>query len=175
MAKVKPIGQVFLEEGESLRPIYESAQDKKREREFANDIERFFNVRMVEFGQYSIADYVICRERKGNISGGSAKDQATSLAEIKCRNIRADEYGSLMISYKKIEKAILIGRHLGLKVSVFWRCIDADYFYVFNTKEPEVLEVIMRSGRVKNTRDKWDVEPCIYVPVEKCRKIGEKK
>lgn len=173
MGKVKPLGQVLAENNGDMRKVYETAQDKKKEREFANYIEKLFNIRMVEFGQYSIADYVICRERKGG--AGHAKDQATSLAEIKIRNIKAEEYGSLLVSYKKVEKALLIGRHLGLKFSVFWRCLDGDFFYIFNSKNAEQMEVIMRGGRTKKTRDQWDVEPCIYIPVKVCRRLGEKK
>ena len=173
--KIEPLGQLLAKHG-VVRQAYESEADKSNEEQFRRDIEKITQTRLVALPEFSSADYIICRAPRDGLGGeGAVKDQGTAFAELKCRNIRAEDYGSLMISYKKIEKCLLVGRYIGLQTSVWWRCRDGDFFYTFNKKQAHLIKTVVKGGRTRTTRDAGDIEPCLYVPLELCKKLGDIK
>ncbi len=40
---------------------------------------------------------------------------------------------------------------------------NGDYFYRYS---PDHFTPIRDGGRTKNTRDEWDVEKCVYIPID---------
>jgi hypothetical protein len=138
-----------------MRPIYETVSDRQREDEVR---------------QYLVETYK-CNYKKTAILSGvdgylyDEDDVPAAVIEIKCRNNAHDKYPTYMISASKWRNARLLAKDDNIPFLLVVRFTDGVYAVKGNTEYPTA-----KGGRY-DRGDAKDVEECMYIPLEKFKKI----
>ena len=135
------------------RPVYESASDRKKERSFAQKIEKVTGSFLKKTPPFYHVDFMGLEKIR---SGAKLK----FFVEVKHRKIDHNKYDTYMLSLKKWINMNLIRRYGGLPVFLAIRYLDLDLCL------PVTDEVfpISYMGRL-DRGDESDMEPCIMVPI----------
>jgi hypothetical protein len=138
-----------------VRPIYETAQDRQRENEVR---------------QYIVETYK-CKYKKTEILSGvdgylyDADDVPVAVVEIKCRNNTHGKYPTYMISASKWRNARELAENINALFILVVRFTDGIYAVKGDTDYPTA-----KGGRW-DRGDAKDIEECMYIPLDKFKKI----
>lgn len=141
------------------RKSHESDNDRLRQECFKREIERLTDVVLTGRTHEFRLDYFM-----------SYRAAVIGFAELKCRNAASFAYPYIILSTSKAERFSLMDKfffnQLGKPMQnvLFIRFTDADYYH--RMKPLEHYTIDPAGGRTKNTRDKWDVESVIQIPME---------
>lgn len=114
-------------------PLYETESDREREAAVAQRIQARIRGKLHRLAQYSIFDYEVVEDNK-----------VTSLAEIKTRTCRSDQYATYYLNQKKIMNAHCC-ETAGLPVDLFVHWSDDKIGWLrFSRIKPDFYT---RSGR----------------------------
>ena len=138
-----------------MRPIYETAQDRQREDEVR---------------QYLVETYKCGYEKTQTLASidGYLKhpdDRLAAIIEIKCRNNAHDKYPTYMISATKWRNARAIAKDADIPFLLVVRFTDGIYAVRGNVDYPTA-----KGGRY-DRGDAKDTEECMYIPLDKFKKI----
>jgi hypothetical protein len=138
-----------------MRPIYETASDRQREDEVRQYLVETYKSKYVKSGSLAIVDgYLYYPD-----------DKLAAVVEIKCRNNAHDKYPTYMISATKWRNARMLASDHGVTFLLVVRFTDGIYAVKGNTEYPTA-----KGGRY-DRGDAKDVEECMYIPLEKFKKI----
>tara|TARA_R100000808_G_C2154855_1_gene166279 strand:+ start:10681 stop:11139 length:459 start_codon:yes stop_codon:yes gene_type:complete len=144
------------------RPTYESTTDKNFEYYFAKRYAKKKGLTAVKAPDYATPDWTFWDENKPQ---GDFPSFEIGL-EIKTRHPRFRGLiakGGLVLSaskWKKLLTATQSGWSVGVGISFGGK---ADFVYKLTGKD---LPVHQSGGRTRDTRDRWDIEPVVYIPFE---------
>lgn len=147
-----------VQNSDNRRKTYESDGDRHRQTCFARDIESLRDVQLTGRSHGFRLDYFMSYRRK-----------VIGFAEIKCRNAFSYTYPDIILSVSKAERFALLEKFFfgqtgkPLQNVLFIRFKDKDYYH--RMKPLEHYTIDPAGGRTKNTRDSWDIEPVIRIPM----------
>ncbi len=153
------------------RQTYETDADRKREREFANDIEQARGVKLSPCKKFFHADFVI-HDKDGFLLG---------LAELKIRIIHSNQHKSLILSKSKIDYAETAMRNCAcakawfergeikpLFYIVFCRFLDKDMYHIWNEGDVQLVSY----GGMNAPRDPQDAQDLLVnIPIERFKPL----
>ena len=137
-----------------MRPTYETAQDITREEGVARTLAKASGKTAHKLPKFYPCDWGLT-----DTSG-----RVTTLLEIKCRNVKHDQYPTFMLSLHKWTALRSFTEHANVYVIV--RYTDG-IFKIPVT--PGTWEV--RMGGRTDRGDSQDTEPVIHVPIDKMQRI----
>ena len=135
-----------------MRTYYENDSTLKKESDFKDSIMDTWNCSLQKMHSHHIIDFML-------IYGGIAK----AWVEVKCLNKTRNKYPYTILSLSKYMKGVEYYNVTGLPFIFATRLEDGDFFYKYDPEHPK-FEVIW-GGRTKQTRDKYDIEPIIQIPI----------
>lgn len=128
-----------------MRPAYETAQDRSKEREVADTLQQLWHCEFVKTPRFYLFDYVIMRD-----------SAAVAFCEIKCRSKR---YDTLMLSLHKWTAGIQLSQMTGLPFVVVASVPEGIYWHEVKARPSSIIV----NGR-RDRGDPDDVEPCVLLP-----------
>lgn len=146
-----------------MRQQYETEEDRKRQRAFADYLERAWHCIMVKAEiKNDVIDYEMLLHEKGN---------AVGWCEIKCRFNASTTFPTYMISLQKWEAGIEQSTATGkpFVIAVHFLIDDRRMFFIW---EPGFKDfTICFQGRTIKTRDIYDEEYCVFIPMKYFREV----
>lgn len=140
------------------RTQYENSESKHNENEFKKYIELRWSCNMVKMHYHHIIDFMLLKNKV-----------AKAWVEVKCLNRTYKQYPHFILSLSKYMKGVEYYRVTGLPFIFATRIKDGDYFYKYD--ESHIGFPIIYGGRTKTTRDKYDIEPIIQIPLEHFKEL----
>lgn len=134
----------------SSRPVYETKEDRSRERSVADTLERAWKVKLVKLRPLAPVDFAVVRD--GRVVGW---------VEIKCRQHELGRYPTLILSSDKALSGMERAERSGLPWILCAQFTDA---IAYTRMKPEYLNAIWIRGR-SDRADDYDIEPCVEIPV----------
>lgn len=135
--------------------LFETPEDRDRQRAIARTIEERCRCKVHEFGYVSPIDWYIARD-----------ERMTAVAELKERTNASTAYATVFLSARKFLGLVFGSMSLGVPGLFFVQWTDrlgyVDAMEVWPVKQP-----ILRNGRRHDYRTANDIEPIIEVPVER--------
>tara|TARA_R100001530_G_C4317687_1_gene154800 strand:+ start:1971 stop:2396 length:426 start_codon:yes stop_codon:yes gene_type:complete len=135
-----------------LRTYYENDSTLKNESDFKEKIMAAWGCDLKKMHYHHIIDFMLIQDKV-----------AKAWVEVKCLNKTRNKYPCTILSLSKFMKGVEYYNVTGLPFIFATRLEDGDYYYRHDPKHPK-FEVIM-GGRTKQTRDKYDIEPIIQIPM----------
>ena len=135
-----------------LREYYENNTTLKNESDFKHKIMEVWDCSLQKMHSHHIIDFML-------LYGGTAK----AWVEVKCLNKTYNKYPHTILSLSKYMKGVEYYNISGLPFIFATRLEDGDYYYKHNPEHPK-FEIIW-GGRTKQTRDKYDIEPVVLIPM----------
>lgn len=141
----------------NMRPTYETTHDLTREQAVAEKLTQAWGCEVVKTPPKTPYDY--CALRDGLVS---------AIVEIKVRNNKSNKYPTFMLSLDKVSNCSLHSGTIGCPLIIVVQYTDKLKYWMFN-KDDYSVGIGGRTDR----GDSQDVEPVIYVPINKFKVIGE--
>lgn len=144
------------------RPIYETGFDLTNERDFAADLESYWQMKLQKLPIKYHVDFAAMRA-----------DDIAALIEIKCRQgDRVNQSDMYFIAVDKLMNGIRLAEFMGVPFLLVIRCdIEGefqDWFCDVIEAYPDMLfKIAGRSDR----DDPDDVEPCAFIPTRFMKRI----
>lgn len=139
------------------RPQYENDHHRKQERDFVGYLEWVFRCDI----------YKVPKRYKVDAMGvRGEKDEGIFWFELKQRRKRWDPY---MISVRKLWSGVELARATGMPFYLCIRFPKRDYAGKITPKFLRSLSVGL--GGRKDRDDSGDVEPCVFIPLERMERI----
>tara|TARA_Y100001963_G_C6608772_1_gene366047 strand:+ start:313 stop:744 length:432 start_codon:yes stop_codon:yes gene_type:complete len=135
-----------------LRTYYENNATLKNESKFKERIMAAWDCDLKKMHYHHIIDFMLTRNRV-----------AKAWVEVKCLNKTRNQYPYTILSLSKFMKGVEYYNVTGLPFIFATRLKDEDMYYRYNPEHPK-FEIIW-GGRTKQTRDKYDIEPVIQIPM----------
>jgi hypothetical protein len=146
-------------EGGEMRPIYETTEDLKNERDVADYLSSIWGCEFVKLKISYGLDFAVV---KGN--------EVVSVAEVKCRNYTSDQIdrlGGLMLSASKAHRAgEWMNRH-EIQFLLIAKLKDGLFISAIEDWSPYDVKIAGRTDR----GDWQDVEPCCMIPMSEFKKM----
>jgi len=140
-----------------MRPIYENAQTKLDETNAAQKIANFLSVSLEKQSIAYRIDYKL-------LSGGDH----VGLLEYKRRKFTYGKYPDVMLSEHKYKEGMRLAKKHNIPFIFAVELDDGIYLAEMEKGYPVTF-----SGRTVQTRDKWDVENVVHVPMSKFKLMGK--
>jgi hypothetical protein len=142
----------------TVRPLYETQADRRREASVAGIISQKLNVRLVKLPiRYSL-DY-------------AGYDIDTRLLkswhEIKCRNyvsLALFKYDYLILSLAKVMSGLQLAQTTAIPFYIYWSFLDNSIYFVEITTELIRAVADIKSGGRIDRNDPQDTEPMVSFP-----------
>ena len=146
-----------------MRKQYENKESLQAENDFKETIEQSWDCVLKKMHYHHIIDFMLTRNKV-----------AKAWVEVKCLNKTYDKFPCTILSLSKFMKGVEYYNTTGLPF-IFATRLNAevedgdgieyysDWYYSYNPKHPK-FEIIW-GGRTKQTRDKFDIEPIIQIPM----------
>jgi len=141
--------------GVKVRPIYETDQDRDREREVCSYLQSQLNCVFKPADRLSNVDGFLC----------SNDGEMSAVVEIKTRRNAKDKYPTYMLSAAKWRNGLEVGKIYGVPFVLIVKFTDGVYAIALSDKHKTSL-----GGRY-DRGDARDTEECIYIPIEKFHKV----
>ena len=138
-----------------LRPIYETDQDRGREREVHRYLESKLGCVFSTADTLANVDGFLCTE-DGELS---------AVVEIKTRRNPKDKYPTYMLSAAKWRNGLEIGKIYAIPFVLIVKFTDGVYAVALSDKYKS-----SHGGRY-DRGDAKDIEECIYIPIDKFHKV----
>ena len=135
-----------------MRKHYENSETLANEMKFRQKIESVWNCTLKKMHYHHIIDFMLIYN-----------NEARSWVEVKCLNKTSNKYPHTILSLSKFMKGVEYYNVTGLPFVFATRLEDGDYYYKYDPEHPKF--VIRWGGRTKQTRDKYDIEPIINIPM----------
>ena len=139
-----------------LRPVYETKDDLKNEKDIAKLVSDELDCTLVKLPRKYQLDYGIVTIGEGG------KKFITGMVEIKCRSILKDKYDTYMISADKFMVGLQYMQQFNLTIKLVVSWVDCVGVYDF--KEDTSYHIGF-NGRY-DRGDSEDVEPVVYIPIK---------
>jgi hypothetical protein len=136
-----------------VRRRYQTEEDLHNEREVAAALERHYHLTAIKLPDNSRADFLMHRD-----------GTATSVVEIKCRNVSSAKYETLMLSKAKYY-ALLDWADRGFKAALAVRWTDCIGVC------PIPVEHTLGTGGRSDRGDALDIESVVHIPIDRFRMI----
>jgi len=133
-----------------MRPIYESENDLRNERQIIGGLNRLWHTQATKLPRTYGLDYTLTR-------GG----RVTAFVEIKCRTIPSWTYETYMISLAKVLRAKGLGNSVGVPALLVVRWNDVVGYIDLR---PIALDV--QVGGRTDRGDAQDIEPVCMIPIK---------
>ena len=144
-----------------MRPIYETPETLKNEREVADFLEEVWGCTFYKMKIAYGLDFVVMKD-----------DKIVCVAEIKCRNYTSeqlDKWGGLILSASKAHRAI--EWTIAHKVPLLLAISLIDGLFVAWVDDWSDFEVKIKG---RSDRGDWqDMEPCCLIPMSKFTKVAD--
>ncbi|QDP55600.1 MAG: hypothetical protein Tp152DCM223801_16 [Prokaryotic dsDNA virus sp.] len=140
-----------------MRETYENKNSLEKENAFSQKIEGFWGCKLQKMHKHHIIDYMVVNNKA-----------AVAWLEVKCLNRTYKQYPHFILSYSKYMKGVEYYRTSRLPFLFAVRLYDGDYYYRYDKTDNYK---IIWGGRTKNTRDEFDVEPIIQIPITEFKEI----
>jgi len=144
-----------MERAAGMRPIYETANDLRNERDVIEVLNKLWGTEAHKLPRAYSMDYLLTRDR-----------QAVSFVEIKCRQVPSWQYDTLMISMAKVLKGRAITRETGIPSLLVVKWNDT-VGYVYMSE----IDMDIQVGGRRDRGDAQDIEPVCMIPVKDFRRI----
>lgn len=133
--------------------LYESDNDRRREREFFAAIERRFRCQCHKLHISNQLDFLGSRNGEGVVWG-----------ETKHRTHGHKDHPTVILSRHKTHHGIKLSKLTGLPFIAFWRFTDGDYYWrapgsIYHYREE-------RWSAANHNHDPLDIEFVIHIPIE---------
>ena len=145
----------------SMRQRYETVNHLAAETAFKKKIEAFRCATLIKSKGWARIDYGVYR-----------RERLIAIAELKCRDCRSDEYPTLMISSQKFDFGREVSAKRGVPFCICIRWTDRDGIY---RDDPSNEWERKSGGRTVQTRDEWDEETCVYIPIVSFEEIHDER
>lgn len=142
----------------TVRPIYESQETLAKETAAKQIVESAWSCSLLKLPRRYEIDFLADRD-----------DQAVAFVELKCRTNPKDQYADYMLSLGKWLAGLNLTRCTGLPFLLVVQWTDC---LGYLTQEESSRYKIGTGGRY-DRNDPQDIEPCIYIPVNEFKLIGE--
>lgn len=133
------------------RPLYETQLDKTREAAAIQLAASRWRASPVKLPMQYRIDYALMRD-----------DRIAALAEVKCRDVDASQYPSLMLSLAKWQAGIALAGLLRVPFIIVASYADGARFVKVN--ELDAAAVTFGFGGRNDRNDEQDMEPVVYIP-----------
>lgn len=142
--------------------IYETSDDRLREQQVADAVEKAWELQLLRLPRLSEAgDYIAVVEGK-----------VFALVEIKRRNVDHDHYGTYMIATRKINLLLDTANSLRLEAVVVVEFTDGTYWV--NAHELSRMPT-RQGGRYDRPEENTSVEPTYHLPHKDLRRLGDER
>ncbi len=135
-----------------MRQQYENNETLKAESDFAKYIEARWDCEMKKMHKHHIIDFMLTRNK-----------EAKAWVEVKCLNRKRNDFPMVILSLSKFMKGVEYYNTTGLPFFFAIKMEDVSMYYMYNPQQPK--PVIIWGGRTKTTRDKYDIEPIVQIPM----------
>ena len=136
-----------------MRQTYENTASLRKEADFQKTIETAWRCKLQKMHKHHIIDFMVVDDDK----------TAKAFIEVKCLNKTYNQFPCAILSLSKFMKGIEYFNVTGLPFVFATRLDDGDYFYRYEKQHPKFE--ISWGGRTKQTRDKFDIEPIVKIPM----------
>jgi hypothetical protein len=140
-----------------MRPIYEKQEDLMKEHEVFKTFETTHKAVCVKLPPLSVVDRLIC----------TANNTLYAVAELKVRTNAHDKYPTYMLSATKHRAMLELSSALKVPALLFVQFTD-----VLMVAKIEDTYESGEGGRT-DRGDALDVEECVYIPMEKFKKLRQ--
>jgi hypothetical protein len=148
-----------------MRAIYETPEDKERERAAVAAFAARYGLDTVELPPRYPVDFAVVREGDGGL------DEVTAFGEVKIRSNPADRYPTAILGAAKWAEAITLAERTGCKLILLYGWDSGkDIRWVELTKLTNPPR-IAPGGRT-DRGDNQDEEPVVHIPVELFRHVS---
>ena len=124
-----------------MRQTYENTASLRKEADFQKTIETAWRCKLQKMHKHHIIDFMVVDDDK----------TAKAFIEVKCLNKTYNQFPCAILSLSKFMKGIEYFN------------VNGDYFYRYEKEHPKFE--ISWGGRTKQTRDKFDIEPIVKIPM----------
>ena len=142
-----------------MRPLYETPEDLAREREVADILEEAWSCSLHKLPLSYHLDFCGCRGK-----------EILSFIEVKVRKCLPTTYRSIMLSLNKFQHGLHYAVSTGCPFLFVVAFKDGSIYHKNLCDVPEEFPLEF-GGRTKNTRDDFDVEPCILIAMEDMKEL----
>ncbi len=97
--------------------------------------------------------------------GYGATGQGRVAIEIKRRKGNSSRYPEYFVAKQKVDNALKLKDNTGLRIFMIWAWDDLIAGIELDRDQKFREEI---AGRTVQTRDKWDIEPMVYIPSAQC-------
>ena len=136
-----------------MRRRYQTDEDLQNERDVADALERHYSLTAIKLPDNSRADFLMHRD-----------GTATSVVEVKCRNVSSAKYETLMLSKGKYY-GLLDWVDRGFKAALAVRWTDGIGIC------PIPVEHTLGTGGRRDRGDALDIESVVHIPIDQFRMI----
>jgi hypothetical protein len=143
------------------REKYETDEDLAAQNDIAEFVQSRWRVTLQKNPPLHPIDFTVIRN--GKVIG---------FAEVKRRHSSTAHYGRLMLSLSKWVEMWKLYESTGRKVWLIVRFGEVHKYMMYHPALKTNIEICYR-GRTKQTRDKWDIEPVVLIPMELFRPFPE--
>lgn len=141
------------------RPVYESSDDRKKEKSFAAALEDQWGCVLKKTRPFYHVDFMA-------LSNAGAGAELKFFVEVKHRKIEKDRFPTYMLALMKWVNMNTMRRYSGLPVFLAIRYLDQDAF-INVTDETFPVSFMGRTDR----GDAADMEPCVMIPIDRLMPI----
>lgn len=140
-------------------PLYETAEDRERERGFFATIEKRFDCDCHKLPIHWQVDCIASRY-----------DDAVCLGEVKHRSHKHDAFPTVIMSRHKLKKGVDIAQFFGIPMICFFRFTDGDYWWKAPLWVKDLNRYREEMWKAKNhAHDPLDAEFVLHIPIEELR------
>ena len=144
-----------------MRPIYEKKADRKKQRAAMIRLGESWGVTIRETRPLSVIDGFMYRDYL-----------LVALVEFKARDIRdIYRYSNIKLSAKKYLIGKRGAKRVNLKFYFMVEFLDNSLWIVDLTDSD--LPIHKGDGRTTDTRDEWDIEDCVWIPMADFVRVEE--
>ena len=141
-----------------MRTQYETETHLKNEDKFKSIMEEKYDCILQKMHKHHIIDFIAIRDNK-----------AVAWIEVKKLNRTFNQHPEVMLSVSKFMKGIQYSQATKLPFLFATMMNDGTFIYEYNSAHKDIFTEW--GGRTKNTRDQFDVEPVVKIPIEHFIKI----
>ena len=142
-----------------MRPRYETPEDLNREKAVALLLEGHFGAEAVKLPESYRVDYAYFSRGRN--------PTPVAFCEIKCRNRAYDQYPTMVLSQSKWDVLVKLAKDRWVPVHFATQLLDGLYLMTCR----DVPYDVVVGGRTVDTRDEWDIEPVVLIPMTEFKKV----
>lgn len=148
------------------RKLYETAKDRKNEREIISVVEESWGVEVQALPRKYSFDFCIVQDVGGNFN---ERYEIQTFCEIKNRSIKMTDYEFIVVELTKYFEAIKVYESTEIPTYLFYKFTDGLYYHEFGKINKPFYKYTM--GGRKDRNDPQDHTPQLLIPTDMLIKV----